>query len=378
MITEIECKQLNIKLKDTFKIFDSLPLDKSYQLNFSGGKDSHALLISYLLWQKYREKTLDVVVSFSDTYLEEDSLYVVIENIESFLSGQIPFTRKLPEHSYWYYQFGLGFPVPNHRNRWCTQHLKVRPLGHDRINLTGRHFGESIKRDQRLSCSSGECGVDMIKDSYDPIVHFRDCDVWDLIFYADGTILYEGVFDLLKSTYNQNTKETGSLRMGCIMCPVVGMNNLINNNSEPNIQLREILEELRECDRIRTSRSIVIKPPNKIDELLCGNPNKILKKDSFNKTQLRYIYSCLLVTLFLKQLIKFGFHFLRFNPLGAIHIKERFRIWEKIDKEYLLEKNYLTEKELNLIESMLKLKTYPKTYSNKWINYEHKRLLWNK
>lgn len=230
-ILKCEDKPLLNKIAGAIAIFDSLDLSQKYHLAFSGGKDSHALLIVFLVWQKIRQVNTDnFVVLFADTLLETQSLYSLITAIEETVKT-VKIQRVYPQHSYWWYQFAYGVPVPSKFNRSCTNYLKVMPMQKNGKAITGRHFGESEVRDARLSsCSSGECGTDKIKSSYDPIVNFRNCDVWDLIFFADYSgVLYEGVLNALHSTYNQSEDKSGSLRMGCFMCPVAGRSTIVKN-----------------------------------------------------------------------------------------------------------------------------------------------------
>ena len=323
----LNCKDLPLldKVLEAVEYFNNLDSNGKYHLAFSGGKDSHALLIVFLLWkQLYKKDTDNFEIFFADTRLETPSLYQLITNIENTIVG-ISFKRLEPRFNYWYYQFVRGYPVPNWSNRWCTYYLKIEPQ--DKVKrggetITGRHLGESSARDTRLkeSCNTDECGIDKIKDSHDPIINFRNCDVWDLIFYADGTILYDGVFNLMKSTYSQSTDGKGSLRMGCVMCPVIGMSTLKNDPSRTEIiEFREILEQLRQCRRINSKRT---------------------------------------------------------KKAGAIYIEDRRLIWQKLDKQKLLCLGYINQAEIAEIDERLKDDfCYPETYTNDWAASEHDRIL---
>lgn len=319
-ILNCDDKPLLSKIEQAIANFDNLDLSKKYHLAFSGGKDSHALLIIFLLWQKIRNVNTDnFTVLFADTLLETSALYSLITTIENTVFT-VKIERVKPEHSYWWYQFAYGFPVPDHFNRWCTRYLKVNLMKNRGTPITGRHYGESSARDARISsCSSGECGVDKIKTSIDPIVNFRNCDVWDLIFYSDGTCLYEGVFDSLKSTYNQSEDTNGSLRMGCFMCPVISINTLKKSSDRyAFVSVREFLEELRKCQRINSPRT---------------------------------------------------------KKRGAIYVSDRRIMWQKLNKELLLSLGYITQSEIELISECLESDySYPKTYAREWIDCEHKRL----
>jgi 3'-phosphoadenosine 5'-phosphosulfate sulfotransferase (PAPS reductase)/FAD synthetase len=301
--------------------FNQLDLTQKYHIAFSGGKDSHALLIVFLLWKQINNiDTSNFIIKFADTRLETPKLYNLIENIEVSLKD-VQFERVLPEHSYWYYQFVIGYPVPDWRIRWCTLWLKIAPMKATKTkDITGRHFGESIERDNRLSsCSTGECGIDKIKFSVDPILHFRNCDVWELVFYADNTVLYQGVFNALQATYSISTDEKGSLRMGCFMCPVAGQNSILNDpeRSKYGLNFRLLLEKLRKCRRINSPRT---------------------------------------------------------KKKGAIYIVDRRKIWQELDKETLIKLGYITKQEIKEINLLIQKDSYPKSYTQEWINSEHKRL----
>ncbi len=326
-ILKCEDKPLLQKVLDAITVFDSLDKSGKYHLAFSGGKDSHALLIVFLLWQRIRDvETHNFRLFFANTLIETRLLYELISAIQNSLDT-ISLEILYPKQSYWFYQFAVGYPVPDWKNRWCTHYLKIEPQ--DRVKkggmaITGRHYGESSARDSRLrskekGCSTGECGIDKIKSSIDPIINFRNCDVWDLIFYADETILYKGVFNALTATYNNATDEKGSLRMGCIMCPVVSVNTLKADLSRHSfVGIRDILEELRNSKRINSART---------------------------------------------------------KKKGAIYIGDRRIIWQKLNKELLLGLGYITQSEIELISECLESDySYPKTYTREWIDSEHQRL----
>ena len=309
--------------------FVTLSPQQRYTLNFSGGKDSHVLLGIYLLYLKLNHTPLDLVVKFADTELESKDLYCVVEKAESWAElNQIAMMRVKSDKSYWFIQYALGYPVPTHFARWCTGRLKIDPLekaprGQKRTPITGRHLGESSVRDKRLKsgCTSGECGTDKIKKSIDPILHFTNCMVWDSLFYFDGIVLPKSSFDYLSQMYKQQeTTKEGSLRMGCFHCPVVAIKTLEKNvqNStltEEGLQIRYHLEELRAAKRINNPRT---------------------------------------------------------KKAGAIHIEDRRKSWQGLDKDYLLKENYITQQDIDLIDETLKSDyAYPPLYKKEWIDQQH-------
>ncbi len=308
--------------------FIKLPTDKSYSINFSGGKDSHVLLGIYLLYLQLGYPKLDIDVCFADTKIEYHSMYQVIDRAKTWCeTHEINFVTVIGNKSYWYVQYAYGYPVPNHFARWCTGRLKVQPLNkHKRIPLTERHLGESSARDNRIkkqqsSCGTNECGTDKLK-AIEPIIHFRNCLIWDCLFYFDGTLLYEGCFDLLKQTYKQaGDTKSGSLRMGCFMCPVIALSTIQKNYQSGlidsgAINIRMHLEELRQARRIKNQRT---------------------KKN------------------------------------GSIYVVDRRTNWETLDKQYLLDNNWITQQDIAAIDKSLKSNySYPPTYKREWIDEQHK------
>ena len=309
--------------------FQSLPKNQKYILGCSGGKDSHVLLGIYHLYLKLNNPPLNLIIRFADTHLENKTLYKTIYTLKNYCSQQKNLTFEIVKgkESYWFTQFALGYPVPNYRARWCTGKLKVKPMQPSRklATITGRHYGESKSRDDKLkqkSCNTDTCGTDKLKkNSYDPIAHWSNCLVWDALYYFDDTVLYENCFSLLQQQYSiaEDTK-TGSLRLGCFMCPVISLKTIAKNEKcglidKKAVSIRLLLEELRGAIRINNPRT---------------------KKS------------------------------------GAIYIEERRKYWEKLDTNYLLENDYIDLEDIQLINKSLKSDySYPPTYTKEWIEEQH-------
>ncbi len=313
--------------------FQNLPKNQPYILGFSGGKDSHVLLAIYHLYLILGNEPLNLIVRFADTELEHKSLYRTIGLTKEYCDRlKIPFEIVKGKQSYWYVQFALGYPVPDFRIRWCTGKLKVKPMNPSKKvkAITGRHLGESKVRDKRLrqdnlnSCGSDTCGTDLIKNKYDPLLHWHNCQIWDALFYFDGVLLYQDCFNILKQQYEQaENKKTGSLRLGCFMCPVIGLNTLKNNLDtglieQEAIDIRLLLEELRTARRIKNPRT---------------------------------------------------------QKNGSIYVGDRRKIWNKLDKNYLLQNDFIKEADIKKIDESLKSEySYPPTYTKDWIDCQHQLL----
>jgi len=252
-----------LKVESIKSIVDSVDKYGSINLSFSGGKDSHAVLglVIEAINKGLISKT-DITVLHSDTTIEYptmvDLTFKTLDYVKS-LGIPVVVARAVPEERFFAKMIGYGFPVPSVHARWCTKVLKIEPMNRTNkyMHLTGEHRGESNNRDAKLStCGSTECGIDKLaKDSViRPIISWRNCDVWDYLFTADA-IFYTGFFNTISSVYSISENEKGSLRMGCIGCPVISVAKHYKTDdkgcpSALSIALRLLLEEMR-SDKLR-------------------------------------------------------------------------------------------------------------------------------
>jgi DNA sulfur modification protein DndC len=244
-------------------------------VSFSGGKDSTALLALFFL-----ARELGIIPNFSvinsDTRMEIPFLYSLINKHKEFCERNATKFHILLspiENSFFYQLLGRGVAVPNRNMRWCTDRLKIRPAldFYGRIRgenqtyfaYTGERLGESNNRDRKLKkekgCGGGnECGAsEHGKASGESltkrvIISWSTCQVWDFIFIAASMGLISPVFEELKYLYSYNENEKGSLRTGCIGCPVVAKDKALeafaetNPHYKPLTAVRGIYEELRQ------------------------------------------------------------------------------------------------------------------------------------
>ncbi len=318
--------RLDSLIEWSFNVFDSLNPDQEYQLAFSGGKDSHVLLGVYLLWRESRGKQLNLRVVFSDTFLESPKLLELVEAVSQLCDRiSIPFVKVQPEieASFWVKLVGLGYPVPNWKNRWCTKDLKTVPMKRvPGVVIAGSHEGESTKRTTRLQgCGSSECGIDQIANKVEPLAIWQNCDIWDwLILFADR-ILYPGASDALLSLYDIAESTNGSLRMGCLNCPVVSRNAIAKQVADgiiPSIALQVwdlINDKLRFAPRILSERT---------------------------------------------------------GKAGAIHVDARIEFWREmqplIPKLRRYSDTWLNEEVEREVDTLLNRRAYPPTYRQAWID----------
>ena len=173
---------------------------KHWQLSFSGGKDSSAMLtvILYLIDTKQIPRPDSFIVMYADTRLELPPLQlnalVMKKEVEKrgFIFRQV--MAKIDKR-FLVYLLGRGVPPPNNSTlRWCTSQIKITPMlselqqFYDIVNtkflsMNGVRLGESAQRDARIhiSCNKdgSECGQghferknpDAICDKLSPIIH---------------------------------------------------------------------------------------------------------------------------------------------------------------------------------------------------------------
>lgn len=312
---------LKQKIAWSWEVLYNLPRDQSYTLAFSGGKDSHVLLGIYLQWVSEGNEPLDLTVVFADTEIENPLLYDLINLARQRCTDLgISFVIVSPElkNNFWVLQFGRGYAVPDYRNRWCTSKLKVRPINKIKgTSITGAHLGESKERDRRINCGSGECGIDKLSGTIEPISIWSNCDVWDWIALHGDQVFYEGFINSIHQTY-QISESSNGLRFGCFLCPVIGLNTLKNNvdtGMAPPIsmEVRRILESLRKAPRVNNQRT---------------------------------------------------------GKAGAISVDARIQHWEMLRKHLptLLKYRFITIKVVAEVQRLLKARSYPVTYKQDWID----------
>jgi DNA sulfur modification protein DndC len=326
---------LREKVKRTWAVFDELDKKNKYLLAFSGGKDSTALLLLYFLWTKQVKKRIDIKVINADTMLESHKLISYVDVIRRFCDqAKIPFEIVVNKRSFWDYLIARGLGVPSIHLRWCTNLLKISPMKVTNKNyytLIGTHYGESVKRDISINkragenCGSNECGVDKISTDrvISPILEWTNCNVWDFLFMFNDFYGFE-IFNTLQEMYKENASEQGSLRMGCVICPVISEKTLFSN-SYKFLGINSVTEYKKTMDliyKLRLAKQIVSPKTGKS---------------------------------------------------GATHIDARRYIWKEIPHEFLIRNGYLKIEEKNYIDKqLLSDYAYPKNYTQEHIDEQHR------
>ncbi len=223
---------------------------------YSGGKDSTTLAILALEAARMRGVE-SLTVLYADTGVEIPPLREwalgFLEALKAHPHAQgvplrVEVVRPAPEEGFFYHLLGKGYPPPHRLFRWCTRRLKVTPmgraLGKEALVLTGVRLGESRDRDSRLCRRGGECGSGHwlgYPRGVAPLLHWRDCDVWDFLEITAPALGYptEG----LKRLYFPDGKEERPLRFGCWTCTVVRQDRTMGKLVEGEWEgLRALLE----------------------------------------------------------------------------------------------------------------------------------------
>lgn len=339
-------------------------VDYNFQFNFSGGKDSSAivgLVLSLLKQGKLSESIRKrIVIYHSDTTIEPPLFTAFTRKVLAYFSEQglkvIIGTAEINKR-FFSQLFGYGKPVPNHAVRWCTDNLKIKvaesvakSLGTKTVIFTGEHVGESHNRDIKLakisSCGSNECGSDSFKSKtkkkneqlvHRPIQSWVTCQVWEYLWYLDySLVFYKGFYNEISTIYkiSKDTDTNKSLRMGCVGCPVIAIKNHYETADKgiPNhlsIKLALIFEEMRD------------------DNLRLRNPKR------------------------------FGDGTERNGAFGALAIESRRYYWDevlKINEEFRnIGFDMISDEEIAFVNESLAIRQYPVTYhrnSNKLLQLE--------
>jgi DNA sulfur modification protein DndC len=241
-------------------------------ISYSGGKDSTATILLYLL--AIENKIIDqdkVKVIHSNTLMEQPLVNVIVSNVKMALDIEFIYTTPPLKDRFLFNIIGRGVAVPSAKSRWCTGRLKIRPVQKIQNNLkglpvTGERLGESKKRDLKLNnCGkSDECGIDQFGNKvFRPILNWTLCQIWDFIAQY-GEYIYYNLFDDLNLAYSIS-ESSNSLRTGCIGCPLISKDKSLEKyceaypNYSPLLLLHPLYQSLRE-------------KKNRVDKIIKGQP----------------------------------------------------------------------------------------------------------
>lgn len=176
---------LNGKIDNTFKMLRLLSKTFRHfvwELGFSGGKDSIALLHLLTVFVKHSIKAgyplpKSIFVIYGDTLLDIPHLreiaLEVLRNIEVYSQEELGGIIKpkiltpLENQDFFSMMIDKGYPPPHHKFRWCVSRLKINPVisflsqfNGNLVMLTGERADESVSRSRIMNNRiCGELGV---------------------------------------------------------------------------------------------------------------------------------------------------------------------------------------------------------------------------
>lgn len=201
-------------------------------VNFSGGKDSTAMLLRLL----EENVKIDEII-FCDTYKEFPQMYEHLEKVKRYIKEKYnkEITILKCSNSFNYYMFDYvkirgknkgqkGYSWPGPKMRWCTSKLKVNIIN----KYLSKYRGEQLV--QYVGIAFDE--LDRVKDKCYPLIEWKMTEMDCLKFCYDRGFDWEGLYEIFD-------------RVSCWCCPLQKLEELRN--------LREyfpgLWNELREMDK---------------------------------------------------------------------------------------------------------------------------------
>lgn len=259
------------KLESTQELLRSLAeREKVLVIAYSGGKDSTVVLdlaIKTILNNNFRNK---IVILHGNTLVENPIIHnhasKVINKVQSFLlrrgiEVEVKICKPEKDRTFWVNLIGKGYPLPNHRFRWCQKHLKIKPAEkaisevQEGIMLLGMRLDESIdrKRSMLKRIDGFKIGYRGNLPVYAPLAYWTEEEVWEYLLeekspwgedYFEVIRIYKearGECPLIPD--NKASSACGS-RFGCWVCTLVREDKSLKNQIKHN-QTLAILYEFR-------------------------------------------------------------------------------------------------------------------------------------
>jgi DNA sulfur modification protein DndC len=162
-------------------------------------------------------------------------------------------------NSFWVNVIGKGYPLPNHRFRWCQDRLKIKPVKkvlasfQEGIMLVAVRSQESLAR--RKSLKRRLNGMELEKNGlrvFAPIFDFTEEDIWEFLTqsltpwgedYSRVISLYRTARGECPLIPEKNKFHNGcGMRFGCWVCTVVKDDKTLRNQAIKNEVLKKLYE----------------------------------------------------------------------------------------------------------------------------------------
>jgi len=198
-------------------------------VNFSGGKDSTAMLLMMI----DRCMQIDDIV-FCDTGMEFSEMYEHIKKVENMINRKVTIIKG--KHTYKYYlgehikrNGKIGYGHPDFINRWCTQTLKKTPIAQYTKQFDNVIEYHGIAFDEKHRCKKNKENKRLIKY---PLVNWEITEKQALEYCYSKGLNWGGLYEKFA-------------RVSCWCCPLSRIGELrVLYNDFP-----DLWKELQEMDK---------------------------------------------------------------------------------------------------------------------------------
>lgn len=272
-------QKMAVAVAETLKAYTDGDPDRTWNIAYSGGKDSTVtldiILRALIQLRKYNPAllirklyltTAQTHLDFVTDPLKQEELHKVRTVIERYeLPVEIVEVSAEPKNSFMFLVVGKGYPLPKSKiDRWCTSRLKVDPQlkaikqFKPIYSAVGVRLSESASRREIIERDRDS---EFYTDStFMPIVNFTLDDIWSYLVHEG---MCWGNAEKLGQLYKEATGECGlrqkkagsgeknddpcGARTGCIICPVVTIDKSSQEfakhhpHLQPYVDLRNVI-----------------------------------------------------------------------------------------------------------------------------------------
>jgi len=290
---------IRCKVKKTHEILDHLVKkyrDHVWEVGFSGGKDSTALLHLVITFLEKRLKRnmrvpKKVIVVYGDTLLDiplvREMALGILKDLKEYSEKNFPgvldirILKPLKGEDFFSMIVDRGYPAPHYRFRWCVRTLKIRPtmlflsehmVLSKIVMLTGIRGDESIERRRIIQKRSRGVLDGIIQRNNEliiqaaPLLHWSKDEIF--AFLASEIQPWNGkpYTKLLQAyTINETLDDlrcacglSPNVRYGCWVCTVIRKDKALERLSKLDekwhklIEIKEMIRIISHTKRFRT------------------------------------------------------------------------------------------------------------------------------